>query len=91
MADIVWEDPEPREMRHSHDHARIVAELRARKGVWGRIGEYKTRQSARQCAHYINTGRTLKYVPAGDFEGAWREIKGRFYVYARYLGDGPDE
>lgn len=91
MADIVWEDPAPQERRFNYDHGQIAEQLRARKGVWGRIGQYKTRQSARQCAHYINNGRMLKYAPAGDFEGAWREIEGRFYVFARYLGDGPDE
>lgn len=90
MPDIVWEEPPPGNQRPFHNHHLIAAQLRAKKGVWGRVARYKNKRGGYQIARYINNGQSKAY-PDGDYEAVYREVDGAHYVYARYLGDGPDE
>lgn len=90
MADLVWEEP-PLGRRGKFRSAALAEALRARKGEWGRVNEAVTLRAARQQAYLINTARSAAFAPAGDFESRACEVDGRFYVYARYLGDGSDE
>jgi len=90
MPDIIWEEPPMPPVGLTRNKA-VSRLLRARKGHWARVSEHVSMHSARQSAHYIAIGRSSAYTPAGDFEATPREVDGRFYVYARYLGDGPDE
>jgi hypothetical protein len=90
MADIVWEEP-PLVPRGKFRTMGIAEMLRARKGEWARVNEASSLHAARQQAYLINSARSASFAPAGDFESRPAEVDGHFYVYARYLGDGPDE
>lgn len=91
---IRWEDPprphimnggRPRGSQNSR-YQQIADQLRARRGEWALIEEGLSPGSASGVTSKIIGGRTICFLPEGDFEAVSRS-GGR--VYARYLGDGP--
>ncbi len=72
---VVWEEPTGPERR---DWSVIADTLRANPKQWGRVEGISTTREA----HYINSGKTKAFQPAGSFQAMAR--KGN--VYARFLG-----
>ncbi|MFC5799094.1 hypothetical protein [Streptomyces formicae] len=91
MSEFQWEDPPPPAEGRYHRHGEIGRTLRGRRGQWARVAKYSTKGVAQDVAYGVRTGRFTAYEPAGDFDAAYREINGEHWVYARYVGDGPDE
>lgn len=87
MTNIRFEElPNPVHAKTKHDHAAIVAALRARPGEWAIVMTYEKVTTASVMAHSIKSARNVAYAPAGTFEAATRKIDGEFRVYARYVG-----
>lgn len=88
---VRWEDPPParnnypRGVGHSR-WAGVADELRARPGVWALLGEHAAGLST-----HIRLGQMLCFAPSGDFDAVSRVVDGRVLVYARYLGDPPED
>jgi len=91
---IRWEDPPPARSRRSAGvgHSRYSAladQLRARPGQWAMVGEKPGADGG--LATHIRMGQMLCFSPAGDFDATSRRVDGVTRVYARYLGDAPDD
>lgn len=72
------------------DHTAVVEQLRAQRGVWLPVKEYRTRATAEVVVTAIHTGRWVgkgasPYTP-GDFEARTEMTEFGFRVDARFLG-----
>lgn len=56
-----------------------------RPGRWARVHETHTWRGAIEAARNIRQGRVV--IPDGEFESRAAVKDGRFYVYARFLGE----
>lgn len=82
--EVAWRRPRLGRLDHEH----IAQTLRDRPGEWARVERPYQYAAAKKYAYRICIGGIKAFSPAGDFEAVHRQDQGRYYVYARYLGDG---
>jgi hypothetical protein len=83
--DIVFEDPPPNGAGAEGVWSDLLAPLRERPGEWARVRGPLTISSAGSTAGNLKNG---KYAgcPKGDYEAVSRQVDGKAYVWARYVG-----
>jgi len=83
--DIVFEDPPPNGAGLEGIWALRLAPLRERPGEWARVAGPLTVSSAGSTARNLKKG-DYSGCPKGDYEAVSRQVDGKAYVWARYVG-----
>ncbi|MFF7553623.1 hypothetical protein ACFZA9_12135 [Streptomyces olivaceus] len=75
--------------RRNVNHTHAAARLRADRGAWLTVSEYRNASTAHTIAYAIRSGRNpnlTAYLPAGSFEARTRLTADGTVVEARYVG-----
>lgn len=80
---VAWENPPEHEHPRATDWGLILAPLRTRPGVWGRVMDYGGRQSA---ASALWQARCRLPDLFAEFETRSARIDSGSAIYARYIG-----
>ncbi|MFG3085071.1 hypothetical protein [Streptomyces parvulus] len=75
--------------RRNINHREVAGRLRADRGRWLPVGEYRNAETARTMTYIIGSGKNpnlTAYQPAGAFEARTRNTDDGTLVEARYVG-----
>lgn len=97
MTVIEWKNPPEPERSNGGagkagiDWHAVAVQLRRRPGRWGRFKAADEAKQAADLASLIRRGKLAPFRPGGWFDATSRKIKGKSWVYARYVGEAGSE